>query len=59
LLVVHRDHRGVISVLLPALSKARGRAQTISCSSNLRQITLATLNYAAEVQGQPAVGFVL
>jgi len=48
----------LISVLLPALSKARGRAQTISCSSNLRQITLATLNYAAEYKGSLPFGFV-
>src|SRR5262245_24924415 len=31
----------LISVLLPALSKARDRANTVSCMSNLRQIYTA------------------
>ena len=48
----------LISVLLPALSKARGRAQTISCASNLRQVTLAVLNYAAEYKGSLPYGMV-
>jgi prepilin-type N-terminal cleavage/methylation domain-containing protein/prepilin-type processing-associated H-X9-DG protein len=48
----------LISVLLPALSKARGRAQTVSCASNLRQITLAALNYAAEYKGSLPYGFI-
>jgi len=48
----------LISVLLPALSKARGRAQTVSCASNLRQITLAALNYASEYKGSLPYGFV-
>jgi prepilin-type processing-associated H-X9-DG protein/prepilin-type N-terminal cleavage/methylation domain-containing protein len=38
----------LISVLLPALSRARGRAQTIACASNLRQIFAAARNYSVE-----------
>jgi prepilin-type N-terminal cleavage/methylation domain-containing protein/prepilin-type processing-associated H-X9-DG protein len=48
----------LISVLLPALSKARGRAQTVSCASNLRQITQAALMYAAEYKGSLPYGFI-
>jgi len=48
----------LISVLLPALSKARGRAQTIACASNLRQITTAALMYAAENKGSLPWGFI-
>src|SRR3954463_11462896 len=47
----------LISVLLPALSKARQRAQTVACSSNLHQITLAALMYAAEFNGHLPYGF--
>src|SRR4051794_29493503 len=48
----------LISVLLPALSKARGRAQTVSCASNLRQITQAALMYATEFKGSLPYGFI-
>src|SRR5438045_2301354 len=48
----------LISVLLPALSKARGRAQTVACASNLRQITTSALLYAAENKGSLPWGFV-
>ncbi len=34
------------AMLLPALSKARDRARSISCSSNLRQISMASILYA-------------
>ncbi|CAN5636582.1 hypothetical protein BH09PLA1_BH09PLA1_17690 [soil metagenome] len=38
----------LVSVLLPALGKAKQRALTISCQSNLRQIYIAARSYAAE-----------
>ncbi len=38
----------LISVLLPALSKARDTAIRISCASNLRQLGMATLMYLNE-----------
>ncbi len=37
----------LISILLPALSKARRTAMTVKCGSNLHNIGLALLNYAA------------
>src|SRR3954462_1696859 len=48
----------LISVLLPALSKARGRAQTVACLSNLRQITQACVNYTVEYKGSYPFGFI-
>jgi prepilin-type processing-associated H-X9-DG protein len=48
----------LISVLLPALSKARGRAQTVSCASNLRQIVQACVNYTVESKGSYPWGFI-
>ncbi len=41
----------LIAILLPALSKARYSARIVSCASNLRQIAIATVNYAAESRG--------
>jgi|GEM_PF-7067119 len=38
----------LISVLLPALSKARVAASLIACAANLRQLGVATLIYAAD-----------
>jgi prepilin-type N-terminal cleavage/methylation domain-containing protein/prepilin-type processing-associated H-X9-DG protein len=48
----------LISVLLPALSRARGRAESIACQSNLRQIAQAAFNYAAENRGSLPYGFI-
>jgi len=38
----------LISVLLPALGKAKRQAQTVQCQSNLKQIGIATFMYAAD-----------
>ena len=41
----------LISILLPALNKARAAAQTTACLSNVKQIGLAMSMYAAEYKG--------
>ena len=41
----------LISILLPALSKARQTAQTVKCLSNLRQLGNATAMYSGEFKG--------
>jgi prepilin-type N-terminal cleavage/methylation domain-containing protein len=41
----------LISILLPALSKARYQAQVVACESNLRQIGIATFEYVADNKG--------
>src|SRR5678816_2061363 len=41
----------LISVLLPALSKARRSAATVKCASNMRQIGLAILQYTTNNKG--------
>src|SRR5947208_8229662 len=41
----------LISILLPALSKARESSNTVKCLSNLRQLGQAQATYAAENQG--------
>ncbi|MBC7783482.1 MAG: DUF1559 domain-containing protein [Burkholderiales bacterium] len=38
----------LVGILLPALGKAKQRAQTVSCQSNLHQIFIAARSYAAE-----------
>jgi prepilin-type N-terminal cleavage/methylation domain-containing protein len=45
----------LISILLPALNKARAAAQNVQCLSNLRQIGMAAANYAAEWKGHVPV----
>lgn len=37
----------LVSMLLPALGKARATAQKMQCSANLRQIGIAAVNYAS------------
>ena len=38
-------------MLLPALNKARERAQAISCTSNLKQLNMAMVFYSNEFDG--------
>lgn len=42
----------LISILLPSLNKARRSAATIKCSSNMRQITAAVLQYIQANKGK-------
>jgi prepilin-type N-terminal cleavage/methylation domain-containing protein/prepilin-type processing-associated H-X9-DG protein len=39
------------SLLLPALSKAKGKAQSIACRNNLKQLEVAAVMYAGDYQG--------
>src|SRR5215207_483401 len=41
----------LISILLPALSKARANAMRVKCASQIRQIGVATVMYANENKG--------
>lgn len=41
----------LISILLPAINRARESAQTVGCSSNLRQLSMALLMYANDHNG--------
>src|SRR6185437_10567030 len=41
----------LISILLPALSKARQQANTVKCLANMKQIMTATIMYSTEYQG--------
>jgi prepilin-type N-terminal cleavage/methylation domain-containing protein/prepilin-type processing-associated H-X9-DG protein len=41
----------LISILLPALNKARDQAKTMACQSNLKQIVLAALMYSTDNKG--------
>src|SRR5580692_7751946 len=42
----------LISILLPALSKARRAAATVQCASNMRQISAAMLSYFTDNKGR-------
>ena len=42
----------LIGILLPALNKARESARAAKCLNNIRQISMATLNFAAEHRNQ-------
>ena len=42
----------LISILLPALNKARAQANDVKCASNIRQLAIALVNYAAENKGK-------
>src|SRR5687768_17444022 len=48
----------LISMLLPALKKARAAAQSAACMSNLRQQVQAAFLYAQQNKGQLPYGFV-
>src|ERR1700722_20182384 len=41
----------LISILLPALNRARDAANTVKCATNLRQIGAGIANYVANYQG--------
>jgi prepilin-type N-terminal cleavage/methylation domain-containing protein len=47
----------LIAILLPALGKARDQAAVVACESNLRQIGLASINYANDNKGALPVAF--
>jgi prepilin-type N-terminal cleavage/methylation domain-containing protein/prepilin-type processing-associated H-X9-DG protein len=47
----------LISILLPALSRARAQANLVKCQSNLRQIGLAFVNYATDNRGYVVPSF--
>lgn len=51
LLVVIAVMLMLISILLPALSKAKGVAQRSSCASNQRQMAVAFMSYAQDYNG--------
>lgn len=46
----------LISILLPALAKARRSAETISCASNLRQLAIAASAYLVDNKSAYAIG---
>src|SRR3954468_10169427 len=41
----------LISILLPALNKARESARQVKCLSNIRQLSLAAFTFASENKG--------
>src|SRR5271170_3041052 len=46
----------LISILLPALSKARHAANQAQCASNMRQIALAVISYNSDNKGRFLIG---
>lgn len=47
----------LVSLLLPAVQQSREAARRISCSSNVRQISLALVNYEAAKGSYPPPGY--
>jgi len=47
----------LVSILLPALAEARESAQRIRCLSNLRQLVIGAISYAADSDGQTPPGY--
>jgi len=47
----------LISILLPALNKAKQQALLVQCCSNLRQLAMASINYAVDNQGYFPAGY--
>jgi prepilin-type N-terminal cleavage/methylation domain-containing protein/prepilin-type processing-associated H-X9-DG protein len=46
----------LLSILLPALGRARQQARSTLCRSNIRQLALANLGYALEHEGRLVLG---
>ena len=49
----------LVGILMPALSRARAQAVSVQCSSNLRQIGMACIQYAQENKGNFPPGSML
>jgi prepilin-type N-terminal cleavage/methylation domain-containing protein/prepilin-type processing-associated H-X9-DG protein len=47
----------LISILLPALGRAREQGRTVACLSNLRQIGIAATSYATTFKGYTVPGY--
>lgn len=48
----------LISILLPALNRARRTADTVKCASNMRQIALALIQYHTDNKGHLIIAYI-